>query len=183
MATQVIYQKISDITGDVVESEEELITIEVEHPEFPEIIRLDATTADVAGKLPEPQEFVSLTINGQRHLLSIPEFNDLFEGRNPDEIMTRAFEEQQEERRQQQAEKSRGRGRRGRLAGPGKQVRVNWASPDRAGQPHPGRVSPAEQEYVRDHLDEVNARLREEGQREIDPDDPKFAKRYGWDNS
>jgi hypothetical protein len=33
--------------------------------------------------------------------------------------------------------------------------------------------------YVREHLDEVNARLRENNQRQIDPTDPRMAERYG----
>ena len=37
----------------------------------------------------------------------------------------------------------------------------------------------AERAYVRDHLDEVNERLRQQGQREIDPTDPEVAARYG----
>jgi hypothetical protein len=44
---------------------------------------------------------------------------------------------------------------------------------------HPGIVSETEKEYVRNHLDEVNARLREQGKREIDPADPEVAERYG----
>ena len=44
---------------------------------------------------------------------------------------------------------------------------------------HPGIVSVTENEYVRNHLDEVNARLREQGKREIDPADPEVAERYG----
>lgn len=46
------------------------------------------------------------------------------------------------------------------------------------GFPRRGRTSAEEQEYVRDHLDEVNRRLKAAGVREIDPTDPKHKDRY-----
>jgi hypothetical protein len=177
VATRVIYQKVSDISGQTIEAEEEVITIDVEHPDFPEIIHLDATDSDVAGRLPEPQEYVSLTINGQRYLLSLPEFDDLFGEGNSEEILTERFREQQKERKQQQAVAP------GKRQATARKDRVNWASPERAGEPHPGRVSPAEQEYVREHLEEVNARLAANDQREIDPNDAQMARRYGFNNT
>jgi hypothetical protein len=90
---------------------------------------------------------------------------------------------QQEERHRQEQEsrtRGRGRGRRG-----GKQAviqerpRIDYTSAEHAGEPHRGITSDAEKEFVRDNLDEVNARLREKGMREIDPDDPEMAQRYG----
>lgn len=57
--------------------------------------------------------------------------------------------------------------------------KIDYATAEHAGYPHQGRVSPAEAEYVREHLDAVNARLKTEGKREIDPSDPKVAERYG----
>ncbi len=57
--------------------------------------------------------------------------------------------------------------------------RIEYSSPKHAGERHPGRITEGEKEYVRDHLDEVNARLREQGRREIDPTDPLMAERYG----
>jgi Lsr2 len=46
------------------------------------------------------------------------------------------------------------------------------------GFPRRGRTSADEQDYVRDHLDEVNKRLKAAGVREIDPSDPKMKDRY-----
>ena len=57
--------------------------------------------------------------------------------------------------------------------------RINYASPEHAGNPHRGRVTEAEREYVRTHLGEVNARLQAQGLRTIDPADSKMQERYG----
>jgi hypothetical protein len=51
------------------------------------------------------------------------------------------------------------------------------------GFPRRGRVSAEEAEYVREHLDEVNARLKAAGVREIDPSDEKLKERYGLGES
>src|SRR3712207_7701375 len=57
--------------------------------------------------------------------------------------------------------------------------RRDFTSPEHAGEPHRGRITDAEKEYVRNNLAEVNRRLREKGMREIDPNDPEMAERYG----
>ena len=49
--------------------------------------------------------------------------------------------------------------------------KVNYATLEHAGEPHRGRIIEAEKEPVRRNLDQVNRRLREAGQREIDPSD------------
>jgi hypothetical protein len=48
-----------------------------------------------------------------------------------------------------------------------------------AGEPHRGRITDAEKEYVRNNLAQVNARLERDGYRTIDPEDPDMAERYG----
>ena len=74
-------------------------------------------------------------------------------------------------------EASRRRGRR--RAQDTKTEKINYASPEHAGDPHRGRATEREKEYVRAHLSEVNARLTRDGLRTIDPQDPKMAQRYG----
>ncbi|MGX7672096.1 hypothetical protein [Plantactinospora sp. DSM 117369] len=58
--------------------------------------------------------------------------------------------------------------------------RVDYATLEHAGKPHRGRVTEEEARLVRDHLDEVNKRLADEGIRQIDPADPEHAARYGF---
>jgi hypothetical protein len=57
--------------------------------------------------------------------------------------------------------------------------RIDYSSPEFAGNPHRGRVTGAEAAYVRDNFDAVNKRLSAEGKPMLDPSDPKTKKRYG----
>src|SRR5512132_1698880 len=57
--------------------------------------------------------------------------------------------------------------------------KIDYSSPEHAGKPHRGRVTEAEAAYVREHFDEVNARLSSEGLRLLDPADAKTKQRYG----
>jgi hypothetical protein len=57
--------------------------------------------------------------------------------------------------------------------------KIDYTEPSYAGNPHKGRVSPAEAEYVRTNLNLVNQRLKAEGLREIDRADTKMKDRYG----
>ena len=56
---------------------------------------------------------------------------------------------------------------------------VNYDSLEHAGEPHKGRITEAERELVRDHLDAINDRLVAQGLRTIDPGDPEHVTRYG----
>src|SRR6266498_2141826 len=62
------------------------------------------------------------------------------------------------------------------LAGPGV---MDNAILEHAGEPHRGRITEAEKELVRSHLEQINKRLSEGGLREIDPGDPTMKERYG----
>lgn len=57
--------------------------------------------------------------------------------------------------------------------------RVDYSSPEYAGNPHRGRVTEAEAAYVRENFDAVNKRLADEGLRMLDPADEKTKTRYG----
>jgi hypothetical protein len=81
--------------------------------------------------------------------------------------------------------KHRSRPRSGGAAGGGSSAgrsgrgKVNYATLEHAGEPHRGRITEAEKELVRDNLDQINKRLRDAGQREIDPSDQAMRDRYG----
>jgi hypothetical protein len=55
---------------------------------------------------------------------------------------------------------------------------INYATAEHAGRPHRGKVSDEEAAYVREHLAEVNERLRSEGKRLIDPTNPEHKETY-----
>jgi hypothetical protein len=180
--------RVSDLTGQEITNDDEVVRLVVEyHPEYNEPITLEARPQEIDIDTIAAKDFVVLSYYaaGQKDpqplFVHLDTFNDLFtnEQLTPDQALERAQQSQQDE--------ARSRGRVQRRRGGGRQQetqsrrreRIDYASPEHAGKPHPGRITEGERVYVRDHLDEVNARLREQGRREIDPADPLMAERYG----
>ncbi|WP_326552216.1 hypothetical protein [Micromonospora sp. NBC_01813] len=58
--------------------------------------------------------------------------------------------------------------------------RIDYASLEHAGKPHRGKITDEEARLVREHLDEINKRLADDGLRQIDPTNPEHADRYGF---
>jgi hypothetical protein len=178
MATKTI--KVSDLTGEEIGGEENLARIVVEeHPNFSDPVTLEVLAEEVEDKLPVEQNFVRVTYypssesGGEERsiVLTVEEFNSLSSDWDMDTILTEAYREQQER-------EGRRRGRRGRRGGGERRPRVNYSSPEHAGEPHRGRITDEEKEYVRNNLSEVNSRLERDGYRTIDPEDPDMAQRY-----
>jgi hypothetical protein len=177
MATKTV--KVSDLTGAEIGGEENLARIVVEdHPSITDSVTLEVLSEEVEDRLPEEQNFVRLAYypssadGGEEKtlVLSIEEFNNLSTDFDMETILEDALREQQER-------EGRRRGRRRQAAE--KRPRVDYASPQHAGEPHKGRIRDAEKEYVRENLSEVNARLERDGYRTIDPEDADMAERYG----
>jgi hypothetical protein len=59
--------------------------------------------------------------------------------------------------------------------------RVNYATLEHAGKPHKGKTTDEEKRLVREHLDEINERLRAQSLRTISLTDPEHIERYGLD--
>jgi hypothetical protein len=177
MATVTV--KVSDLTGNPIGEAELGARLIVEHPDFSEPIGLDVKSDEVSPYLSEEEtRFVVLSYRSSeeadevRYVLPLEEFESLFKKENSTTALQNALQTQQQERERQPR-------RGGRRQGEERRQRVDWASPERAGEPHRGTISEAEKAYVRVHLDEVNVRLRANTQREIDPNDPEMAQRYG----
>ena len=179
MATKTI--KVSDLTGAEIGGEENLARLVVEeHPSLPDSVTLEVLPEEVEDRLPEEQNYVRVTYfpssgsGGEERslVLSIGEFNNLSSDFDMETVLTDALKEQQER-------EGRRRGRRGRRSGGERRPRVNYSSPEHAGEPHRGRITDEEKELVRNNLAEVNARLARDGHRIIDPNDPDMAERYG----
>jgi len=177
--------KVSDLSGEPIRDEGQAARLIVEHPGFPEPIGLDISAQEVAPHLSEQAtRFVVLSLeepdnpNPQRYVMAEEEFDRLFEAGDSTSVLDQALTNQQEE-----AERTRGR--RGRRQGGRRQTasrrreRIDYTSPEHAGEPHRGTISEAERLYVQEHLDEVNERLRQKGMREIDPSDLTMIERYG----
>jgi hypothetical protein len=172
--------KVSDLTGEEIRGEENLARLVVEeHPSLEDSVTLEVLPEEVEGQLPEQQNFVRVTYfpptdNGgeERSLvLSVEEFNSLSTDFDMDTVLEDALREQQER-------EGRRRGRRGRRGTGERRARVDYSSPEHAGEPHRGRITDAEKEYVRNNLEEVNTRLERAGHRIIDPENADMAERY-----
>ena len=174
MATRTV--KVSDISGEIIEDEQSGARLVVEHPDFSEPIGLDVLPDEVLPHLSEQlKRFVVVSYlspeggDPDRYILPVDEFESLFQVEESTTVLQNTLQTQQQEREPS---------RRGRRAASEPRARIDYSSPEHAGEPHRGTISEAEKAYVRDHLEEVNERLRRKGMREIDPTDPKMAERY-----
>jgi len=183
MATKTV--KVSDLTGEEIGAEENLARIVVEeHPNLEDSVTLEVLAEEVEDQLPVEQNFVRVTYfppsesGGEERslVLSVEEFNSLSTDFDMDTVLEDALREQQER-------EGRRRGRRARRGTGEKRARVDYSSPEHAGEPHRGRITGAEKEYVQNNLEEVNARLERDGHRTIDPNDRDMADRYGLTGS
>jgi hypothetical protein len=179
LATKTI--KVSDLTGDEIREEERLARIVVEeHPSITDSVTLEVLPEEVEGRLPSVEGYVRIsyfppTESGgepQRLVMTLEDFNNLSDEADMEAVLENAVLAQQDE-------ESKRRVRRGRRGAAEKRPRIDYTSPMHAGEPHRGRITDKEKEYVREHLEEVNTRLERDGHRTIDPNDPEMVERYG----
>jgi hypothetical protein len=173
--------RVSDLSERQADESEFGKLIVRRHPDFTQVITLDVLPDEI-GELPESETYVELEFvqpgdsSGQRAMLTVDQFNKLGGAKDMKSILTRALEEQRQTGAQE-ASTPRRRGRQG--GGTATRTKTNYATLEQAGEPHRGRITDAEKELVRNNLDKVNKRLREAGQREIDPNDATMKERYG----
>jgi hypothetical protein len=164
------------LSGEIIDPSQLTRLVIEEHPDFPEPITLEVLPEEIETDLPEQEPYVLFSYQfagqrrPQRYVMPVAEFNRLFRGEDPSEVLRDALREQRRRRREGDGAEAPRAERR---------ERVDYTSPEHAGEPHRGLISEAERAYVREHLEEVNARLREQGMREIDPTDPGMIERYG----
>ena len=180
MAVKVVH--VSDVS-DREGSQQELGTLEVlEHPEIGEPARLEIFP-DEFQRLQAADRIVRLrwTAPGSRRSQELTVLQETFDSladslaqdRDMKTVLLSAITAEHERQGQTQAP------RRPRRGGGGGRGKVDYSSPEHAGEPHRGRITEAEKAYVREHLDQVNRRLRGKGMRTIDPADPTMGERYG----
>jgi hypothetical protein len=172
MAVKVVH--VSDISGKEAGKESLGQLIIHEHPEYADLpVTLEVLPEEVES-LKGSTRFVSVewiepgSRRSERMTISLDDFNLLSEAGRMDSAIHDAVVTKVRSRRQAGAA-----GRRRSRA------RVDYATLEHAGEPHRGRITEAEKEIVRNNLDAVNKRLRDSGQREIDPDDQTMRERYG----
>jgi hypothetical protein len=174
MAVKVVH--VSDISGKEADEQSLGQLVVHEHPEYADLpVTLEVLPEEVES-LQGASRFVTVewiapgARKGDRMVVSLDDFNLLagpgaMESAVQDALIT----------------KHRSRPRSGGGTSPGRSGRgkVNYATLEHAGEPHRGRITEAEKELVRKNLDQINKRLRDAGQREIDPGDQAMRDRYG----
>jgi hypothetical protein len=175
MAVKVVH--VSDISGK--EADEQALgkLFIHEHPEYSdlpvtlEVLPEEVESLEGASRYVTVEWFQPGSRKGKRMTVGLEEFN-LLAGPG---VIEGAMQEALISKHRNRA-KSTGTGTATGRSGRGK---VNYATLEHAGEPHCGRITEAEKQLVRDNLDTVNRRLRDAGQREIDPSDPAMRDRYG----
>ena len=183
-----VEMRVSDLTREPIQDEEQAARLIVEHPDYPEPIGLDVLPQEVEQYLSdENTRFVVLSLenpetpNPQRFVLPFADFDTLFQSGGSQQVLADAYTTQQQEREEQTTRRGR-RGRRAVASGThSTRKRIDYTAPERAGQPHRGSISEAEKEYVRENLETVNRRRREHGHPELDPSNPRDAAKYGFE--
>lgn len=161
--------KFSDLSGNLVDDEEVVRLIITQHPDLADgPVEIEAAPAELEGVEQLALNVVSFDVirPGEEPttvIMEIEAFNKL-STQDPMPVVLKAA--------RRSYAKAAG-------AKPTGEVRINYASVEHAGKPHKGRTTDAEKQIVRDHLEAVNGRLRNEGLRTIDLDNPEHVTRYG----
>jgi hypothetical protein len=164
--------RFSDLSGELITRDDALARIVIhEHPELgdsPVEIEGLADEAAAIEKAALRVAVVDLYLPGEdeprRVAMEAAAFDELATDRPMSELLLTA-----RPARPARRAKSAAAGPRG----------VNYDTLEHAGEPHKGRITAAERELVRDHLDAINDRLAAQGLRTIDPADPEHVARYG----
>ena len=165
--------RFSDLSGELITRDDALARIVIhEHPELgdsPVEIEGLADEAAAIEKAALRVAVVDLYLPGEdeprRVAMEAAAFDELATDRPMSELLLTA----RPARPVRRAKSAAASGPRG----------VNYDTLEHAGEPHKGRITEAERELVRDHLDAINDRLAAQGQRTIDPGDPDQVARYG----
>ena len=180
MAVKTIH--VSDISGKEADESSLGRLVVHEHPEYSDLpVTLEALPEELEQLQSTSARFVTVewirpgARKGERITVPIEDFN-LLAGPG---VMDNAIQDALISKHRSRSRAGDG----GRAGGAGTartgRAKVNYATLEHAGEPHRGRITEAEKELVRSHLDEINKRLGEGGLREIDPGDPTMKERYG----
>lgn len=166
---------VSDISGEDIPDDAHTRIVVTDHPALRgSPVELDVTTEEAERFQTSKIDLVTMEIHtpgqNRRHVaLEASAWRSLFPDADLDTLIDQA---------RSVAGSSPSASRRpSRASGRSK---VDYASGDHAGSLHRGRVTEAEAAYVRGNLEAVNARLAANGERTIDPADPKEKSRYGF---
>lgn len=162
--------RFSDLSGQLAPDPEQLASVTiVDHPDLEAPVRIDAMPGELEqlGKLSIKAVTLEVKMPDEeeatRHVLTTANFSKLAVGKSMEDVLAGA---------EPVAPKRR--------SGTSNGEARDHESLEWAGTPHKGKTSPKEAQLVREHLEEVNARLIAQSLRPVDPNNPEHARRYGF---
>ncbi|HZD00138.1 MAG TPA: hypothetical protein VFA46_08060 [Actinomycetes bacterium] len=180
MGTRIVH--VSDISGREGTQDELGRLVIRQHPDFQQLpVTLDVLpeeikTLEAATQLVVLEYFAPGSRRGERLTVTLEDFNRLApDGVEMKAVVFQALIDQQAQRGAVKADPEPGTPAQGRA----RRAKADYATLEHAGEPHRGRMTETEKRLVREHLDEVNQRLRDQGLRQIDPADHAMKNRYG----
>lgn len=168
---------VSDISGTDIPDDSHARIVITDHPALRgSPVELDVSVGEAERFQTSKIDLVTMEIHApgqpRRHVaLEAGALRSLFPDADLDTLIDKA---------RPVADSSTAAARRSGARGGSRRAKVDYTSGEHAGSLHRGRVTEAEAAYVREHLDEVNARLAANDERVIDPNDPKEKARYGF---
>ena len=164
--------RFSDLSGEIITDEAPARIVIHEHPDLVggpvEIDVLGDEALDVE-KTAVPVAVLDLYLPGEEEPRRVTVPAGDFDKAATDSSMTELLAAARPARRASRAAAA-GPARTGSAA--------SFATLETAGRPHKGRITEAEQRFVREHFDAINERLAAEGLRPIDLEDPAHIERY-----
>jgi hypothetical protein len=164
--------RFSDLSGQLIMDDDQLARIVIhEHPELGEgPVEIEALT-DEAEAIEQAALRVAVLdlylpddITPRRIVLEADAFDKLASQNPMDELLGAARPVR--------------RAARPVAGGASRGDRPDYSTLEHAGKPHKGKVTDAEKQLVRDHIDEINQRLAGQGLRTISLTDPDHVERY-----
>jgi hypothetical protein len=164
--------RFSDLSGQLIMDDDQLARIVIhEHPELGDgPVEIEALTDEAEGieqaalRVAVIDLYLPDDIVPRRIVLEADAFDKLASQSPMDELLGAARPVR--------------RGSKPAVSGGSRSDRPDYATLDHAGKPHKGKVTDAEKQLVRDHIDEINQRLAGQGLRTISLTDPDHVERY-----
>jgi hypothetical protein len=164
--------RFSDLSGQLIMDDDQLARIVIhEHPELGDgPVEIEALTDEAEGieqaalRVAVIDLYLPDDIVPRRIVLEADAFDKLASQSPMDELLGAARPVR--------------RGSKPTVSGGSLSDRPDYATLEHAGKPHKGKVTDAEKQLVRDHIDEINQRLAGQGLRTISLTDPDHVERY-----
>jgi len=164
--------RFSDLSGEIITTDDALARIVIhEHPELgdgPVEIETLADEAKAIEKAALRVAMVDLYLPGEDEPRRVAMDADAFDKLATDKPMAELLIAARPAKRSPKAS----------TASPARGDRINYASLEHAGKPHKGRITDLEMQLVRQHFDEINDRLAEQGIRTVSLADREHVERY-----